>query len=242
MPDIFQKSYSKTLSDDIAPASKYTYSRSFFLEDHEGNIFRLDEFDVSESMYGHFLNLYVFEIEEWVKEHILDGLDRAAEQIDSPRDLLDYIQNTLLKSALDDAHIGRFVYSDMEIRHGDETIVGKQIKGAYINPEYSKAGLGLEIYKVILDNYGCLISDNRQSFAGCGFWAERLSMEFNVYVYDVEQKKVLDLFESKDNGYICSLAPWGVSELNVKGILRIQEAQIPTTQDRRSHIVLFTEG
>ncbi len=62
MPDIFQKSYSKTLSDDIAPASKYTYSRSFFLEDHEGNIFRLDEFNVSESMYGHFLNLYVFEI------------------------------------------------------------------------------------------------------------------------------------------------------------------------------------
>lgn len=242
MPDIFQKPYSKTLTDDIAPASKYKYSRSFFLEDKEGNLFRLDEFDISDSTFGHFLNLFVFEIDDWVKEHILEELDRDAECIESSRDLLDYLQNTLLNEALRSVHIGRFVYSDMVIHRNEEAVIGKQIKGAYINPEYSKAGLGLEVYAKILDNHGCLVSDNRQSFAGCSFWAERLSMEFDVYVYDIEQKKVLEKFESRDNGYICSSTPWGISELNFDGISRIREMKLPASLDKRAHIVLFTEG
>lgn len=234
MPRIFQQPYSKDLYKMDAPARYRTISRSFFLINAKGNYFKLTEYDVTGAAYEHLLLIAKLDMPEWIINYAIEDIDLALyPDIDTQ---VAHLVDTNGES-FEEIQIGRFAYSSMEIMKDCQSVYGKQIFGAFIDNEYRTEGIGLQVYDFILDTYGCLISDNTQSVMGCNFWAQRLSMDYEVYTYDTNEKKVLERFSLESP---CTLVPWSHQELDMATISKLHP--IPTTDEDRTHIVLFTQS
>ncbi len=236
MPRIFPRPYSKDLERTEAPASSLTYSRSFFLSNDKGNYFKLDEFNVSGAVYNQVLKLSKLEMPDWLIDYAFEIDEDDHESIE---DKVEHLKN-VFGEEFSLSPVGQFAYADMQINKDGTLLDGKQIYGAFINKEHRSEGLGMLVYDLILSLYGCLISDDCQSIAGCTFWAERLSMEYEVYTYNTVEQVIIEQFAAKDHGYVCTFTPWSTQELDFKSISKLEP--IPTTTDDRTHIVLFTEG
>lgn len=234
MPRIFQQPYSKDLYKIEAPARYRTFSRSFFLVNAKGNYFKLNEYSITGAAYEHVLLIAKLDMPRWIVEYAIEDMD-----LDAYPDIEAQVAHLVDTNGEDfeEIQIGRFAYSSMEIVKDDQSVQGKQIFGAFIDNEYRTEGIGLQIYDFILETYGCLISDKSQSVMGCNFWAQRLSMDYEVYTYDTNEKKVLERFSL---GAPCILAPWSHQELDMATISKLHP--IPTTDEDRTHIVLFTQG
>ncbi len=236
MPRIFPRPYSKDLERTEAPASSLAYSRSFFLSNDKGNFFKLDEFNVSGAVYNQVLKLSKLDMPDWLIEYAFDLEDSEYPTIEEK---VEHLKETYGEE-FDTLPVGQFAYADMQISKDGTLLDGKQVYGAFIDKEHRSEGLGMLVYDLILNLYGCLISDDCQSVAGCTFWAERLSMEYDVYTYNTVDKVIIEQFVARDNGYICKFAPWSTQELDLKTIAKLDP--IPTSTEDRTHIVLFTEG
>ncbi|ELV8556163.1 hypothetical protein QNE49_003856 [Vibrio fluvialis] len=239
MPRIFTKQYTKNLASPDAPKFRLELVRSFFLSTPVGNYYRLDESSVTGAVYSHILELKKFEgIPEWLIDYSQEDLDidlypDAESQVEHLQEL--YGEPFIIKT------IGRFAYNNMQICKNGEEVDAKQIFGAYIDPEYANEGLGFEVYSLLIEEYGCLVSDDTQSIAGSSFWAQRLSVEFDVFTYDTVQRKVLEQFKLENDKFIYSIKPWSLEEpIDIKAISKIEH--IPYSTEDKSHIVLFTQG
>ncbi|EIJ2222172.1 hypothetical protein LIA61_000596 [Vibrio parahaemolyticus] len=109
--------------------------------------------------------------------------------------------------------VARYVYSDAKVcfQNPDETVTGKQIRGAYVDPEYSGAKLTKEVYLTILEQYDVLVSDNVQSVDGHGLWAYGVCNWGEVSVYDSKTQRILSRMlptgTSPDQGVV----PWSTT-------------------------------
>lgn len=88
--------------------------------------------------------------------------------------------------------VGRFAYNDFPFVGVDgNEYLGKQIKGAYLEPPYDSARIGSTAYRFILDKYRHLVCDNLQTILGASMWSGTMRRYGEVMIYDTVKNVVL---------------------------------------------------
>jgi hypothetical protein len=179
-----------------------TLEISFFFNPREAAIFKIQEYKAQagseysgciEVSYCHF------------NEMALDGVCAVAEDFQDPYEAA----NEALKAfdIEDEILIGRYAFKDFEV-HAEEVKVGKQIKGAYVVPDYQESGISSFVYKHLTKKYGLLICDNYQTYMGHMLWVLSILKWGIIKVYDCVEKKFIGDVEYKDCP--ANLKPWSI--------------------------------
>lgn len=122
--------------------------------------------------------------------------------------------------------VARYVYSNASVcfQHPNEVLSGKQIRGAYVDPEYARAKLTKEVYLTLLDQHGVLVSDNVQSVDGHGLWAYGVCNWGEVSVYDSNTQRILSRLLPTGNTPDQSVIPWSSTrDLQSGDVTRLRE-------------------
>ncbi|EJB8458673.1 hypothetical protein MW365_003523 [Acinetobacter baumannii] len=104
--------------------------------------------------------------------------------------------------------IGRYTYNDFTFKDQEETKFGKQIRGAYVEPEFQQLKLATFIYKFLVKKYSHLISDNHQTHLGHTLWVLSVIKWGKVKAYDCHEHKFIGSFDKIDptEGF----KPWSI--------------------------------
>lgn len=116
--------------------------------------------------------------------------------------------------------IGRFAYQDYTFTERDGScVVGKQIKGAFLEPDSAGQRIAGIVYTQLIKEYDYLICDNSQTVYGAILWAFTMRLIGRVDIYDsVKQEFVEELGEKGTgvNGFIA----WDIGSLLPKNLGR----------------------
>lgn len=127
--------------------------------------------------------------------------------------------------------IARYSFVDLCLSINGSRKFGKQIKGAFVDPDHASIGLTTYAYKYLFHSYNLLISDNQQTLEGYGLWLDGVSSWSRVLVYDIQGNEVicedLDIQSSE-------ILPWKLPDnFNEK------DYRLTQKKDCRFYIVLF---
>ncbi|MEM6188296.1 hypothetical protein [Shewanella scandinavica] len=133
--------------------------------------------------------------------------------------------------------IARYVYSNILIHEADETVEGKQIRGAYVDSEYEQAKITREVYLTLLNRYGTLVSDSQQSVKGHLLWAYGVCRWGSVRVYDRNEKAFLSTLSHEGDEPENGIAPWSVINIEKNDTTELRRGYW-TIEDDLSRLVL----
>ncbi|EPG2186040.1 TPA: hypothetical protein I3790_003635 [Enterobacter cloacae] len=208
--------YSKDLS--ITPFGEKLLIETFYFFTLEAGLLRADEYIVTAGDYHYYLDVYQLgcTTDDFFQDHGEQLLDSGASMQD--------IVNTLLSFDMVDENktikIGRIQYNDFNfIEENGQTMTGKQIKSAVINPDFQSTGLARFIYVMLTKKHEYLICDNVQSVAGGALWASSILRIAVVRIYDSKTKKFVDVLGHGGRGF-SGLIPWSSQNLSIDDVVR----------------------
>ncbi|HEO1772954.1 hypothetical protein [Acinetobacter baumannii] len=176
----------------------------FFYNQVSGYIFKFTEFKGNPGCdYSGCIEIYYCHYNEMA----LSAIDAVTEDYSDPFEAaamvfavgLDYEYEKL---------IGRYTYKDFTFKDKEETKFGKQIRGAYVEPEYQQYKLATFIYKFLAKKYSHLISDNHQTHQGHKLWVLSVLKWGKVRAYDCLEQKFIGSFDPIDPSE--DFKPWSI--------------------------------
>ncbi|MBE8597932.1 hypothetical protein [Xenorhabdus sp. BG5] len=168
--------------------------------------------------------------EEYYKECAFEMRDSGH----NDSEIINYLLALDMRNTDDDDLIGRIAYSDFDFYENGIKKTGKQIKGAFISPEYHMAGLGRALYKSLVLKHEHLICDNIQSIAGGSLWASGMIKLADVRVYDTVKREFIDRLDKGGVG-VGGIKPWSATRLPMRELSRWEPNSI--SHDSCHHIV-----
>ncbi|MFG5910242.1 hypothetical protein AB7O25_02685 [Escherichia coli] len=215
-PSLIDENYSKQLNEMSSLADGKAILQTFHFATHYGDVVRFVEKCVNSSEYDTFLEVYL--LPSYNPEFQLDEIERVMD--DEGANSFEAAEH-IIKIGIVDATpdepqmIGRFAYKDFSFIGGDGSdYIGKQIRGAYLEPPYNAARIGSTAYSFILDKYGHLICDNFQTVLGASMWSGTMRKFGDVMIYDTVNKCIVDKLGDRAKGINTGFQPWDIGNLS----------------------------
>lgn len=143
-----------------------------------------------------------------VNDMALDGISAVALDYDDPYEGA----KEALNAGFDIEHeklIGRYTFKDFVFQDDDgQRKVGKQIKGAFIHPDFKQYKIATLLYKYLTKKYHYLISDNNQTYQGHILWVLSVLKWGKVKSYDCVEERFISAYDPNDNPP--DFKPWSV--------------------------------
>lgn len=231
---LLEEDYSKPLHNLSAyfDYSKLGESKSFY-NHREGFIFRLQEVNaLSGSEYCGCVEIYACNFNEMalngindVTEDFLDPFEAASKALEA----FEPDSETL---------IGRYTFKNFKLE-GD--CIGKQIKGAFVHPEYQQSGISSFTYRYLTKKYGFLVSDNNQTYKGHMLWTLSILKWGVIKIYDCVEERYIGMIDYTQNP--CPIKPWSVPyNFPMQNEKFLREDMCDRTDVEYHHIVLVADG
>ncbi|PSU07106.1 hypothetical protein C9I92_15235 [Photobacterium ganghwense] len=213
--------YSKALDEEVQGLLPSTYDCHFY-NAIDGFLYRLEIRAIERSMYTGAVIVYKLnyaEGDEYPEEYAEEAFSESQCKFKAAEDAL-----ALGIPVHNEQCVARYIFRDMEVTLGEENVVsGKQIRGAYVDPEFQASSITKHVYLTLLEQHGTLISDHTQSIAGHKLWAFGVCKWGVVKVYDSDNKKVLvDLLPGGDSP-VNGVVPWSAEGLEQPDLDQLRE-------------------
>ncbi|OAT24218.1 hypothetical protein M977_00049 [Buttiauxella gaviniae ATCC 51604] len=216
-PSLIDERYNKQLNKMPLSMGGYTILETFHFATPGGDVVRLVEMRADNGEFDNFLVVYLlpsynsdYQFDEITRVMDEEGLNafQAAEHIIK----IEIVDATLSPEEL--KVVGRFAYNDFPFIGVDgNEYLGKQIKGAYLEPPFDSARIGSTAYRFILDKYRHLVCDNLQTILGASMWSGTMRRYGEVMIYDTVKKCCLDQLGDKAKGSATGFLPWDIGSL-----------------------------
>lgn len=209
---------------------------------------RLDSTVLDKTKNFYNLSLYgcktTFELVAEIKKIDFSDEEFIFNYIDT--ELEDATHDEIISSVLDlDMHtideetvIGRFVFNFREFVCEDK---GKsyavQVKGAFLEADFTGAKLACNVYDVMRNEYGCVMSDESQSVAGAKLWASSIVGRQDLIIYNLSKDKSVGVFSDGDIKKTSEI--WSTTELESEAELSQLNDLINVSLDDKYNIVLL---
>ncbi|MDG1733752.1 MAG: hypothetical protein P8H39_12350 [Thalassotalea sp.] len=186
-PELIHSNYRKNLDEPPTGASDEIKSSSFYLAP-SGHLYQLHHRLITGSSLDGCVEVFEMVLfsgnEAYLVDHMLPSLEGKSKE-DAIQSLLDFQMHEKSTNC-----IARVAYSKTNVATVNKSLLGAQIKGAFVDDEYSGDGIASFIYDWLLDSFGCVISDNQQTQEGAGLWAYKFSTKYDdLHVYDQTSKQ-----------------------------------------------------
>ncbi|MQL47508.1 hypothetical protein GEA64_05665 [Photorhabdus khanii] len=224
-------SYSKDLSKKPSCVSSNIIDEFYHLSP-EDDLLKIIEYALAGSEYNYYLEIIYMgcSTPDFYSEHAecLRKCGYSTERI------IDELLSLDMHESSEDALVGRVSYNDFNFVDKEITQTGKQIKGVYIDIDYQRAGLASSIYNILLLKHRYLICDSIQSLSGGSLWAGSIIKLGEVRIYDVIEKKFLDVLTPHGVG-VNGVVPWSALDLPVSELPKWEPR--PLSPESCHHIV-----
>ncbi|MDE9467268.1 hypothetical protein [Xenorhabdus bovienii] len=230
-PDL-NDSYTKDLS--VKPYSiKEKIVDKFYHLSKSGDLLEVFEYLLTGGDYHYYIEIIRLGCftDEYYKERALDMLDSGHYEDEIIQHLIDLDMH----NPDEDKLIGRIAYSDFAFYDSGIKKVGKQIKGAFISPNYQAGGLGRSIYRRLVLKHDHIICDNIQSVAGGTLWASGIITLADVAVYDTMRHEFIDILKDGGIGKVRKIKVWSATRLSMSELSKWEPNAI--SHDSCYHIV-----
>ncbi|WP_224553194.1 hypothetical protein [Pectobacterium versatile] len=214
-PSLIDEHYSKQLN--IMPLSLGGYSiiDNFNFATEDGDVVRYVELCANGGEFDNLLVVYLLpsynvdyqiaEIERVMDEEGANAFE-AAEHIIKIQ-IVDDTDNSCI--------VGRFAYNNFPFVGLDaKECLGKQIKGAYLEPPYDSARIGVTAYRFLLEKYQHLVCDNLQTILGASMWSGTMRKHGDVMIYDTVKKCFIEKLGDRAKGVCTGFIPWDIGGLS----------------------------
>ncbi|MBS9437117.1 hypothetical protein EAE91_08000 [Photorhabdus noenieputensis] len=214
-PDL-NDSYIKDLSRK-PDCIKEEIVEKFYHLSKDGDLLEVIEYLLSGGEYHYYIGIIRLGCftEDYYKSQSLEMLDSGYDE----QEIIQYLIDLDMNNPDEDELIGRIAYNDFNFYDDGIKKTGKQIKGAFISPDYQAAGLGRSIYRRLVLKHNHIICDNIQSVAGGTLWASGIIALADVRVYDTMRHKFIDVLTEGGIG-INGVKPWSVTHLSMSELSR----------------------
>jgi len=238
-PTLIDSRYSKDLSTPPRVSGWVVSAKEsrFIMPLNDNRILRLVEDRYHGADFGYItkLTLCGYSNEHYIFRQI--GQMREAGLSDT--EILDMIANLQMDTPFTDKVIARFSYDDFTFL--DDTgarVQGVQIRGAFVDEEYSGVGLAGAFYRQLVKRYRNVAGDHIQTELGAALWGGTICRQVGVVrIYDCQANCFIDTLGEGyrgRTGYI----PWDLSPRAKVGNLR-RFKTYPFSQGCRHHIVFI---
>lgn len=196
-PSLIGGNYAKDLSKAPSLSGGFFHSKTHeFLIPDDTVIYRIVETTYHEADYKHIAVVYelAFHSPDFIEEQI----DELRDNGESDEDVVKAIIKLGMEEEDKGVIVARFAYDDFSfLDESQQQAFGKQIRGAFVDPEKSGVGLAGQIYRQLALIYGHLACDNTQTEFGAALWAGTIrDVVGRVDIYDcTAQKYVQELGE-----------------------------------------------
>lgn len=202
--DLFAKDLSKP---PLLSGGFFVSNVRHFVIPDDVRVFRLTEKTYSGADFQYIADVEIlgFHSADFIEQEI----DNMRAQGDSDESIIEHIVELDMFDDSLNIPIARFAYNDFNFvdRDGNPAL-GKQIKGAFVDPEQSGVGLAGFIYLQIVYMYKHLICDNTQTEYGAALWASTMRENIGVVdIYDASRHKFVDELGEKGRG-VNGFTPW----------------------------------
>lgn len=220
-PTITGDNYAKDLSTPPILCGGVVSSRTltFVLPPDDNRILKLRENKYSDSDYD-----YVTTITECAftdNDFIENEVERLRSEGLSDPDIIKCIDSYQMSKSSEDKIIARFAYDKFTFtdRQGHPAH-GIQIRGAFVDPQYSGVGLAGSVYRQLVMSYGHLACDNIQTEAGASLWSWTIrTMISHVHIYDCKSQRYIDTLGDSAVG-LAGCIPWDLSATTAHNVLK----------------------
>lgn len=211
-PSLISGNYAKDLSKAPSLSGGFFHSRTHeFIIPDDTAIYRIVETTYDKADYKNIAEVYelAFHSLDFIEEHIDVLRKHGASDEDVVKAIIELGMEDEEKSVV----VARFAYDDfMFLDQSRQQASGKQIRGAYVDPQKSGAGLAGQIYRQLVLIYGHLVCDNTQTEFGAALWAGTIrDVVGRVDIYDCTAQQYLQELDDLATG-VRGFIPW---DLNV---------------------------
>lgn len=240
-PNVSEFSYDKLLNDP--PRGVMLDSRLVmknFYNNLDGFLYKIYEYRINGSEYSgcfEVVLLHYKDHDNFPEEH--------AEMIYGESKNIEHAALEAMSLEIDPIEeivIARYVVKNINISFDGASVTversGKQIKGAYVNPDYARSKITQVVYESIVQKYSILVSDNVQSIDGHSLWAYGVCKWGDVWVYDTNQQSFLCKLPPTGSLPTEATVPWSaVSPISAEGLGKLRQ-DCYTEGGCASHLVL----
>jgi hypothetical protein len=242
-PEIIPEDFSKPLNLTLSLDFNYQNpaETTHFYSQLDQTIYELVELNsLSGSAFSGCVELFEYKYNPTAENVIID---EAGHQLEQTSDIYQVAEN-LLKLGFDPdtrKRIARYIFKDKEIIYDGLDVIGKQIKGAYIEDNNAVLGLSTIVYRYLRDKYDLLICDNMQTVNGHQLWAFGVCKWANVQVYDCYQNLVVSQLSPTGDVPDGNIIPWSIPYLSIEKMEMLRKG-FWTDQGNLNHIVLLIKS
>jgi hypothetical protein len=226
--------YSKDLSTPLIGINYDDLALDTIIRDKEGRFYNLSLYGcTSQYCLAAEVKHIEFTDEDFIFEHIENELTSLSEQ-----DIISEVMALDMRKDTDKDPVGRFVFNMSEYKDvlGVES-KAIQVKGAFIEEDFSGASLACNIYHVIKDEYGCVMSDINQSVLGAKLWASSIAGKSDLTIYDLVNDAELGTFKDGDLKKTSEI--WSSEQLTSAKDTSDLSDLINLSLDSKYHVVLL---
>ena len=219
-PSLIDEHYSKQLN--IMPLSLGGHSilETFHFATPDYDVVRLVEYRANDGEYDHYILVEL--LPSYNEEYQMDEIDRQLREEGADRfQTAEHIVGLQIVDTQPDfpTIVGRFAYNDFPFVGIDGSqCLGKQIKGAYLEPPYDAARIGSTVYRFLLQKYRHLVCDNMQTILGASMWSGTMRKYGDVMIYDTKNDQFVDKLGDRAKGISSGYIPWDVGGLALRRI------------------------
>jgi hypothetical protein len=226
--------YSKDLSTPLVGIDYEDLELDTIIRDKQGRFYTLTLYGcTSQYCLAAEVKHIEFSDEDFIFSYIEDELSSLAEQ-----DIISEVMALNMQIHTDKAPVGRFVFNMSEYKDALGTdLKAVQVKGAFIEEDFSGASLACNIYHVIKDEYGCVMSDINQSVLGAKLWASSIVGKSDLTIYDLANETELGVFTDGDLNKTSEI--WSSDQLTSAKDTSDLSDLINLSLDNKYHVVLL---
>ncbi|MBD8515199.1 hypothetical protein IFO68_21195 [Photobacterium sp. CAU 1568] len=205
--------YSKALDQPVQGLLANIFEQ-YFYNDMDGNLYRLEICPIKGSTYSGAVIVYKLNYakgDEYPEYYAGKVFSESQCKISAADEAL-----KLGIPYESEIQIARYVFKDMDIEMDSGRISGKQIRGAFVDPDYEGVHITKHVYLTLMEQHGTVISDFTQSIAGHKLWAFGVCKWGVVKLYDDNQKQMLVELLPRGDTPVNGVIPWSASTLTAQ--------------------------
>lgn len=210
-PTVISGSYAKDLSKAPSLSGGFFCSMIHeFIAPDDTIVYRIVETTYEQADYENIAVVYelAFHSPDFIESHI----ERLREDGTSDEEVVREIMQLGMENEQCSTIVARFAYDSFSfLDQCQQQASGKQIRGAFVDPQKSGAGLAGQIYRQFVLIYGHLICDNTQTEFGAALWAGTIrDVVGKVDIYDCAAQQYVEELGDLATG-VKGFIPWDLT-------------------------------
>ncbi|MDT0178149.1 hypothetical protein Q9R34_19175 [Enterobacter sp. BRE11] len=239
-PTVISGSYAKDLSKSPSLSGGFFHSRTHeFIVPDDTIIYRIVETTYDKADYHHVAEVY--ELAFHSPDFIEDQIDTLRDDGASDDEVVKEIMALGMEDDQNSVIVARFAYDNFDfLDQNQRPASGKQIRGAFVDPQKAGAGLAGQIYRQFVLIYGHLVCDNTQTEYGAALWAGTIrDVVGRVDIYDTGAQKYIEELDDLATG-AKGFIPWDLSTATYPHVFQMSRwKNYPFQIKSCRHIVLI---